>query len=115
MTVSLCVFGACLWGVHAVAWGLAGRSSVLNYDSAQYALAGRELAAHGRLQTIFALPLELSRHAAPPWPLAVVQPGLVFVEAAIFRLVPPSLSIAGHPLYWLGGPDQRQGPGPGGR
>ncbi len=108
MTVSLSLFGAWLWGVHAVAWGLGGRSSVLNYDSAQYALAGRELAAHGRLQTIFALPLELSRHAAPPWPLAVVQPGLVFVEAAIFRLVPPSLSIAGHPLYWLGRPDQRE-------
>jgi hypothetical protein len=81
---------------------------VLNYDTAQYALAGRELATQGRLATTFALPLELSRHPTPPWPLAVVQPGLVLVEAAIFKLVPPSLSIGGHQLYWLGRPDQRE-------
>ena len=108
MTVTLSLLGSWLWGLHAIAWGLGGRSSVLNYDTAQYALAGRELAGHGRFQTTFALPLELSRHAAPPWPLAVVQPGLVLVEAAIFRLVPPSPSIAGHQLYWMGRPDQRE-------
>jgi hypothetical protein len=106
--LTLSLTGAWLWGTHATAWGLGGRSSVLNYDTAQYALAGRELALHGRLQTTFALPLELSHHAAPPWPLAVVQPGLVLVEGAIFKLVPPSLSVGGHQLYWLGRPDQRE-------
>src|SRR5262249_2703889 len=28
-----------------------------------------------------------ARHAQPPWPLSLVQPGLVLVEAAIFRVV----------------------------
>ena len=108
VAVMLSLVGSWLWGLHAVAWGLGGRSSVLNYDTAQYALAGRELAGHGRFQTTFALPIELSRHATPPWPLAVVQPGLVLVEAAIFKLVPPTLSIGGHQLYWMGRPDQRE-------
>jgi hypothetical protein len=108
MAVALSLAGSWLLGVHAVAWGLGGRSPVLNYDTAQYALAGRQLAGHGRLETTFALPIELSRHPAPPWPLAVVQPGLVLVEAAVFKLVPPSLSIGGRQLYWMGRPDQRE-------
>ena len=105
---TLLVVGCVLWWAHARSWGLAGRSPVLSYDAAQYALAARQLAAHGRLETTFALPIELSRHAAPPWPLAVVQPGLVLAEAAIFRIVPPSLSIGGHLLYRFPRPDQRE-------
>jgi hypothetical protein len=80
--------GLGLWILHATSWGLGGRSPVLNYDTAQYALAARELAGHARLATTFALPIELARHAAPPWPLAVVQPGLMVAEALLFRLVP---------------------------
>ena len=106
--MALSLAGCWLWGVHAIAWGLGGRSPVLNYDTAQYALAARELASHGRLATTFALPLELSHHAAPPWPLAVVQPGLVLVEGAIFKIVPPSLSIGGRQLYQMWRPDQRE-------
>lgn len=80
---------ACLmWLLHAQAWDLGGRSPILNYDTAQYALAARELAWHGRFGTPFALPVELVTQAQPPWPLAVVQPGLVLVEAALFRIVP---------------------------
>ena len=108
MTVGLSLAGCWLFGAHAVAWGLGGRSPVLNYDTAQYALAGRELADHGHLATTFALPLELPRHAAPPWPLAVVQPGLVLLEAALFRMVPIAPRIAGHQLYFMGRPDQRE-------
>ena len=85
---ALLAVGSGLWWLHARAWGLGGRSPVLNYDTAQYALAARELAGHGRLATDFALPIELVRHAAPPWPLAVVQPGLVLAEALLFRLAP---------------------------
>src|SRR5206468_8997534 len=85
---ALLAAGSGLWLLHARAWGLGGRSPVLNYDTAQYALAARELATHGRLATDFALPIELARHAVPPWPLAVVQPGLVLAEALLFRLVP---------------------------
>jgi hypothetical protein len=84
----LVVAGLGLWILHASSWGLGGRSPVLNYDTSQYALAARELAGHARLATTFALPIELARHAAPPWPLAVVQPGLMVAEALIFRLVP---------------------------
>jgi hypothetical protein len=86
--IVLVVAGLGLWILHARSWGLGGRSPVLNYDTSQYALAARELAGHARLATTFALPIELARHAAPPWPLAVVQPGLMVVEALLFRLLP---------------------------
>lgn len=79
---------ASLWLLHARAWDLGGRSPVLTFDTGQYALAGRELAQHGQLATPFALPIELATHASPPWPLAVVQPGLVLVNAALFAAVP---------------------------
>lgn len=83
--------GGWLWNLHARAWDLGGRSPVLGYDAAQYAVAARELSEHGRLATLFALPVELSQHPRPPWPLATVQPGLVLAEAAVDRVVPRSL------------------------
>ena len=85
MAVALAVAACAAWLIHADAWDLGGRSPVLSYDAAQYALAGRELAEHGRLATPFALPAELALHAHPPWPLSLVQPGLVMAEAAVFR------------------------------
>jgi len=108
LALALPLVGCLLWMLHADAWGLGGRSPVLNYDSAQYALAARELATHGRLATTFVLPLELTRHAAPPWPLAVVQPGLVLVEAALFRMAPKDISVGGATLIRLSRPDQRE-------
>lgn len=94
--------GAALWALHAQAWDLGGRSPILNYDAAQYALAARELAWHGRLGTPFALPIELVTQAQPPWPLAVVQPGLVLFEALVFKLVPARGTVAGSdPRAWL--------------
>jgi hypothetical protein len=86
---------ASAWWLHAQAWDLGRRSPVLNYDTSQYALAARELAWNGDLATPYALPMDLVRHAAPPWPLSVVQPGLVLIEAAIFKLVPASGPHAG--------------------
>ena len=108
LALALPLAGCLLWMLHADAWGLGGRSPVLNYDSAQYALAARELATHGRLATTFALPIELARHAAPPWPLAVVQPGLVLAEAALFRLAPKEIRVGGTTLIQLSRPDQRE-------
>jgi hypothetical protein len=91
-----------LWWMHANAWDLGGRSPILNYDTAQYALAGRELAWHGDLASPFALPIDLVHHASPPWPLAVLQPGLVLFEGAVFRLVPARGQTAGpDPRAWL--------------
>lgn len=106
--VALVLAGFALWALHARAWGLGTRSPVLNYDTAQYALAARELAEHGRLATTFALPIELATHAAPPWPLAVVQPGLVLAEAAIFRMVPKIIRIGDLFTFYLQVPHQRE-------
>ena len=71
-------------------------------------LAARELATHGRLATSFALPLERTRHAVPPWPLAVVQPGLVLAEAALFRMAPKEIRLGGTTLLSLSRPDERE-------
>ncbi len=106
--LALVLAGFGLWAFHARAWGLGTRSPVLNYDTAQYALAARELAEHGRLATTFALPIELATHAAPPWPLAVVQPGLVLAEAAIFRVVPKIIRIGDILVFNLQVPHQRE-------
>jgi len=108
MFVLITFCGSGLWLLHAENWGLGRQSPVLGYDAAQYALAARELAQHGRLATTFALPLELPRHPQPPWPLATVQPGLVLAEAALFRITPPELRIAGLHVFQLRRPDQRQ-------
>lgn len=100
--VLVLVAGAVLWYAHATAWDLGGRSPIMSYDSAQYALAARELAWHGKLATPFALPVDLAWHAAPPWPLSVVQPGLLLAEAAIFKLVPARGAAGGSdPRAWL--------------
>jgi hypothetical protein len=108
LALALPLAGCLLWMLHADSWGLGGRSPVLNYDSAQYALAARELSTRGRLATTFALPLELTRHAAPPWPLAVVQPGLVLLEAGLFLLAPSSVRVGSVVLADLSRPDQRE-------
>jgi hypothetical protein len=81
--VVLGVTGAWLWQQHARAWDLGGHSPVLSYDAAEYMLAARQLAKHGRFATTYALPIELARHSQPPWPLALVQPGLVISEAML--------------------------------
>jgi hypothetical protein len=106
--LALVLAGFGLWALHARAWGLGTRSPVLNYDTAQYAVAARELAEHGRLVTPFALPVELARHAVPPWPLAAVQPGLVLTEAAIFRLVPGIVRVGDLFVFYLLLPHQRE-------
>ena len=99
---ALLLAAALLWLLHAQAWDLGGRSPILNYDTAQYALAARELAWHHRLATPFALPIELVNRSTPPWPLAAVQPGMVLVEALVLKLVPARGAIAGSdPRAWL--------------
>jgi hypothetical protein len=94
--------GAILWYAHAQAWDLGGRSPILSYDSAQYALAARELVWHGRLATPYALPLDLASHAGSPWPLSALQPGLVLAEALIFKLAPfHGVPVGSDPRAWL--------------
>jgi hypothetical protein len=86
ITLPLLAAGSALWLAHALARGIGDGSDVLGYDAAQYAVAARELAEHGRLATPFALPVELAHSGKPPWPLSLVQPGLVLAEAAPFRI-----------------------------
>ena len=94
--------GTMLWYLHAVAWDLGGRSPILSYDSAQYALAAREFAWHGRLETPYALPVDLAHHAAPPWPLSALQPGLVLLEALLFKLgLALGARVGSEPRAWL--------------
>ena len=94
--------GAILWYAHAQAWDLGGRSPILSYDSAQYALAAREFAWHGRFATPFALPIDLATHSSSPWPLSAVQPGLVLAEALIFKLAPfQGVPAGSDPRAWL--------------
>src|SRR6185503_14255436 len=71
------------WSWHARAWNTGRDAGSLGYDATQYAVAARELADHARLATPFALPIELARHARPPWPLSLVQPGLLVAESAL--------------------------------
>jgi hypothetical protein len=100
--VLVLVTGAVLWYAHADSWDLGGRSPILSHEGAQVAVAARELAWHGRLATPYALPIDLVAHASPPWPLSTVQPGLVLVEAAIFKLVPArGLTAGSDPRAWL--------------
>jgi hypothetical protein len=93
---------AASWYAHAQAWDLGRRSPILSHASAQVALAARELTWRGHLATPFALPLDLVRHADPPWPLSAVQPGLVLVEALVFKLAPAhGVPIGSDPRAWL--------------
>jgi len=108
MLAGIALSGSILWVLHAGAWDLGRRSPVLNYDTAQYAVAARELAQHGRLATEFALPLELARHEQPPWPLAVVQPGMVLIEALVLKLVPHSTDGEGRQAGRWARPDQQE-------
>jgi hypothetical protein len=84
----LLLAGFALWLAHARAWGLDRGAPIFGYDAAEYALAARELAENGRFATRYALPVELAAHPHPPWPLALVQPGLVVAEAMLFTLLP---------------------------
>src|SRR6185503_15154184 len=93
--VLVLVTGAALWYAHAQSWDLGGRSPILSYESAQVALAAREFAWHGKVATPYALPIDLASHAHPPWPLSSVQPGMMFVEALILKLVPARGITAG--------------------
>ncbi len=106
--VALAAGGNWLWVQHARSWDLGQRSPLLSYDAAQYALAARELATHGRLATTYALPIELAKHPSPPWPLALVQPGLVVGEAMIYRLASPKLRMVEGRLMDTLRPDQRE-------
>ncbi|HTO90077.1 MAG TPA: hypothetical protein VMJ70_03000 [Candidatus Sulfotelmatobacter sp.] len=108
MNLGLLFAGILLWILHAEAWDLGRRSPVLNYDTSQYALAGRELAQHGLLDTPFALPIELGLRPGPPWPLAMIQPGMVGIDALVEKLLPNPVNREGSHYGAWARPDQRE-------
>lgn len=58
----------------------------LTFDSAEYALAGRELAETGRLMTPFVHPATLHAGQHPPFPLLAGHPLVPVANAALFRI-----------------------------
>ena len=83
--VALLVAAAC-WCAHvAIAVWAPGRA-LLTYDSAQYALAGRHLAEHGRLATPYAYTSTLREGAGPPYPLLAGHPLVPLMLAPLFKL-----------------------------
>lgn len=108
LVVVLVLTANALWTHHITAWNPGMRNPVLGYDAAQYALAARHLAETGDLATTYALPIELAHHPDPPWPLAVLQPGLVFVQAWIFTVTPKIVRLPGVEGLLFNDPTRRE-------
>lgn len=108
MVVVVLLAAHALWAVHMTAWNPGMRTPVLGYDAAQYAVAASHLAEQGSLGTTYAMPIELARHATPPWPLAVIQPGLVVVNAWIFAVTPKIVRLPGLPPMLFNDPARRE-------
>jgi hypothetical protein len=108
LVVVLVLSANALWVHHIGAWNPGMANPVLGYDAAQYAIAARHLAETGDLATTFALPIELAKHPSPPWPLAVLQPGLVLAEAWIFKVTPKIVRIPGAEPMLFNDPTHRE-------
>src|SRR5262249_26876656 len=74
------------WCVQAWVGVRAPGRALFSYDSAQYALAGRELAEHGALATPYAYVGTLREGSPPPYPLLAGHPLVPLLLAPLFRL-----------------------------
>lgn len=102
VVLPLVLVAACaMWYLHAQARGLAARSPLLDFETAQVAVAARELAQRGTLTTPFAMPVELAAHPAPPWPVRTLEPGMLLAQAAVLRLVPQEWAPGSEYRAWL--------------
>jgi len=108
MLVALLLISAAVLAIQLeVAVRRPGRG-LMSFDSAEYAVAGREFARTGRLATPFVLPSMIRGPAHPPFPLLLGHPLVPAVEAVLFRLggarpaltlVPPALAFLA--VVWL--------------
>ena len=82
----LVLFAAAVWMFHA--WWTIARfdRARFTYDSAQYALAARELATTGRLATPYSYVGPLRESARPPYPLLAGHPLVPILEAPVFAV-----------------------------
>ncbi|MCE9626661.1 MAG: hypothetical protein K8R56_01945, partial [Candidatus Eisenbacteria bacterium] len=85
-TLTLLAVGIALWLVHAWITIAAPGRSLLSFDSAEYALAARDLVTTGRLTTPYSYVGALNEHLRPPYPLLAGHPLLPVLEAGVFKL-----------------------------
>jgi 4-amino-4-deoxy-L-arabinose transferase-like glycosyltransferase len=100
---ALALFAAAVWSFHAW-WTIARPDRArFTYDSAQYALAGRELATTGRLATPYSYVGPLREGRRPPYALLAGHPLVPMLEAPVFALfgADPSRSIVPVMLAYL--------------
>ena len=84
--LALLLVGAALWGVNAWITLAAPGRALLSFDSAEYALAARELATTGKLATPYSYVGALDEARRPPYPLLAGHPLLPMLEAPVFKL-----------------------------
>src|SRR5262249_50079521 len=76
---------AILWAAHAWPTRVPPGRALFSFDSAEYALAGRELARTGVLATPYSYVGVLAPGVSPPYPLLAGHPLLPLLEAPVFR------------------------------
>ncbi len=87
LSAALVLISAAVWMFHAW-WTLARFDGArFTFDSAQYALAARELASTGRLATPFSYVGALRDGLGPPFPMLAGHPLLPILQAPVFALV----------------------------
>jgi 4-amino-4-deoxy-L-arabinose transferase-like glycosyltransferase len=86
LLAGLVVLAAAVWAFHA--WWTIARfdQARFTYDSAQYALAARELAETGRLLTPYSYVGPLRAASGPPWPLLAGHPLVPLLQAPVFAV-----------------------------
>jgi hypothetical protein len=86
LLAGLLLLAAAVWMFHA--WWTIARfdRARFTYDSAQYALAARELATTGRLATPYSYVGPLRETSRPPYPLLAGHPLVSLLEAPIFAV-----------------------------
>lgn len=85
-TLTLLVLGLACWSLHAWLTLAAPGRALLSFDSAEYALAARELVTTGRLATPYSYVGALDERLRPPYPLLAGHPLLPVLEAPVFAI-----------------------------
>lgn len=86
LLAGLALLAAAVWTFHAW-WTIARLDRArFTYDSAQYALAARELAEAGRLRTPYSYVGPLRVAPGPPWPLVAGHPLVPLLQAPVFAV-----------------------------
>jgi len=85
----IAILAAALAWLHVQRTVIGPDAARFDFDSAEYALAGRQLLETGRLQTPFVHPAALGDAPGPPWPLLVGHPLVPVLDAIAFAVTGP--------------------------